>query len=856
MTAIVVGLSNTGNAPATLNSLVFSVPGTGNTQATVGLYNSNLILIGSGSLLLSGNSVTISSGSFLDVLAPGSPVTYTLIFNFTGSGTGSITASLAASGVSLTAADGTNVNGSATGPALTIANPSPTPTNTATSTPTSTATLTPTSTPTDTTTQTATSTASSTPTVTLSPTATPANVVLVPYNEPPSSSYVPGTSGVTLMNMILTNAGTNVATLDSMAISVTGTGDDYSDISNLSLFKNSSAVTFSKQTFAGEGTDAVTFQNGSSFDTLAVGASVTYTLTVDFYSSTSAFGTFAASVTNAGVSVTNGSGVVVTGGVTGPTITIALATSTPTNTATNTATSTPTNTPTSTATLTPTYTPTSTPTNEVVSIVQPTEPPNSSYLIGSTGVTVLLANLSNPGVQAVTLADLSFTLTESGNPWINVNKVWLYRNGNSSPLADASFNVGANTVTFSGVPFDTLAAGAAVSYTLTYDFSGSASGSFATNISSGQVQGGLSSGGSINVTGSATGPTITLGTATPTSTPSSTPTVTPTATSPFNVPDPNLRLGILKSLGSPTPTSGTPADIPLSVLQAAVSINADNLGVTSIYGLQNCNELTVLSIQGDPVTDLSPLASLATYNNLFALHMDYNDVLSNLAPLANITSLEFLEMRGGTASDQFGTPGLITSIAPLANLTNLQELEFSNQPVTSLAPLAGLTKLTALYMIGCNPTSGFTGGIGVVANLTNLQILYASNDNIADISALTTLVNLQTASFSDNANLTTISAMANWKSAQSIALEYTGLLSVPALGQMGVFNGPTTALSLDISNNPVTDISNLSVTTVPGFNNNGSNLNVTGDGATDLNITTQINAIKAKYTTHLTVTGP
>lgn len=844
-----VGLNNTGDAPATINSLVFSVPGTGNTQATAGLYNSNQILIGSGAFLSGTSAVTISSGSFLDVLAANTTETYTLIFNFTGSGTGSITAGLATAGVTVTAANGANVSGSATGPTVTIANPSPTPTTTATFTPTSTATLTATSTPTSSTTSTTTSTVTGTATITMTPTNTPANVFIGSYNEPPSSSYVPGTTGVTLLNLTLTNAGTVDATVDAMALTITGTGDDFADISNLSLFKNSSAVTFSKASFAVEGANAVTFQNGSSFDTIPIGAAVTYTLTADYYAS--GLGTFTASVTNAGVSVTNGSGIVVTGGVTGPTISIALATSTPTNTTTNTATSTPTDTTTSTTTETPTYTPTSTPTIEVVSIVQPTQPPNTAYLDGSSGVTALLVNLSNPGVQSVTIGSIAFSLTESGNPWTDINKVWLYRNGNSSPLADASFNVGAHTVTFSGVPFDTLSTGAAVSYTLTYDFAGSATGSFTTSITSTQVQGGLSAGGPIVVNGSATGSIISLGTATPTFTPTSTATRTPTSTPTFNIPDPNLRLGILMSLHSPTPTSGTPADIPIAVLQAAVSINADNLGVTSIYGLQNCEQLTVLSLQGDPVTDLSPLAALASFGNLFALHLDYNDVVSDLSPLANITSLQFLEMRGGTAAQPFGTPGSITSLAPLANLTNLNELEFSNEPVTSLAPLAGLTKLQSLFLIGCQPTSGFTGGVNVIGNLTNLQTLYASNNNVTDISGLSTLVNVQTADFSNNANLTNISVMAGWKNAQSITLEYIGITTIPALGQLGASDTTATPLALDISNDALTDMSALYTTTVPGLGITGSSLNITGDTS----VASQKPNVQAKYI-HLAITGP
>ena len=273
--------------------------------------------------------------------------------------------------------------------------------------------------------------------------------------------------------------------------------------------------------------------------------------------------------------------------------------------------------------------------------------------------------------------------------------------------------------------------------------------------------------------------------------------------------------------------------------------------VTSLQGLQNCKNIVTLYLESNAITDLSPLEPLATSGNLVFLDLDYNNTLSDLSPLSGITSLQGLEIRSGTAKGDVFSAGGVTSLGPVSTLTNLTELEFSAQPVTSLAPLATLVNLQNLFMYGDGSTlenSGFIGGVTVLSKLTNLQLLDAGNRGITDISSATGLIQLETADLSNNP-ISDISPISGWTSAQDVIFEYDSLSgAIPSLPGFGTASIPVT---LDLSNNAITSISNLSSTPVPGLEAAGSLLNISSNNVPPA----QVTAIQTPYP-KLTVTYP
>jgi Leucine-rich repeat (LRR) protein len=122
---------------------------------------------------------------------------------------------------------------------------------------------------------------------------------------------------------------------------------------------------------------------------------------------------------------------------------------------------------------------------------------------------------------------------------------------------------------------------------------------------------------------------------------------------------------------------------------------------------------TLLFLNNNEITDLSPLAGLA---KLESLYLDNNQI-SDLTLLKGLTSLEFLLLDNNE----------ITDLTPLAGLTNLEELFLSSNQISDLSPLKGLTKMEGLYLRG-NEISD----ISLLARFTNLERLNLQGNPISE----------------------------------------------------------------------------------------------------------------------------
>ena len=165
------------------------------------------------------------------------------------------------------------------------------------------------------------------------------------------------------------------------------------------------------------------------------------------------------------------------------------------------------------------------------------------------------------------------------------------------------------------------------------------------------------------------------------------------------MPDPNLRAVVSEALEMPD-------DVPLtqSDMKRLTELDAEKREITSLIGLEYATNLTFALLEGNPISDVSPLADLV--------------------------ELRILNMAGCQISD----------IRPLANLTCLESLHLHSNQIEDITPLANLTKLTDLWLVDNQITD-----VRSLEKLTLLEELRIHRNLIVDYSPLRTLslVNFQ-----------------------------------------------------------------------------------------------------------------
>lgn len=186
-----------------------------------------------------------------------------------------------------------------------------------------------------------------------------------------------------------------------------------------------------------------------------------------------------------------------------------------------------------------------------------------------------------------------------------------------------------------------------------------------------------------------------------------------------SIPDEALRSAVLARLGAAGP------DPTCQEMQQLVTLVAPMLGIASLEGLQHATNLYSLSVYGNDITDLSPVAGLTKLLALFA------------------------------------SDNPIASLEPVAGLTELQYIEVSNNDVTSLAPLSGLDRLVRVGAAHMPQLSD----IGALAGKPIASLWLNGDPSIDDFSAIATLSDLRHllvgGTAFDDADLAMVSAFPN-----------------------------------------------------------------------------------------------
>ena len=245
-----------------------------------------------------------------------------------------------------------------------------------------------------------------------------------------------------------------------------------------------------------------------------------------------------------------------------------------------------------------------------------------------------------------------------------------------------------------------------------------------------------------------------------------------------DIPDANLRAAIAAALDK------APGDvITRAEMETLVELRASGRGITALRGIEFAINLTRLNLYNNTISDISAVANLT---NLTSLTLS-NNTISDISAVANLTNLTWLNVYNNTISD----------ISAVANLTNLTSLNVSSNNVSDMSAVANLTNLTSL-----NVSSNNVSDISAVANLTNLTWLNVYNNTVSDISAVANLTNLTSLTLSNN-TISDISAVANLTNLTWLNVYNNIVSDISAVANL------TNLTSLNLSNNNVSDIETL-----------------------------------------------
>ena len=223
-----------------------------------------------------------------------------------------------------------------------------------------------------------------------------------------------------------------------------------------------------------------------------------------------------------------------------------------------------------------------------------------------------------------------------------------------------------------------------------------------------------------------------------------------------HIPDANLRAAITETLGKTPGVAITAED-----LATLMYLNAEEMDIQSLEGLQFATNLEELGLHENPLSDLSPLSGLTALKEVRLSGKSFSD----LSPLAGLINLEGVGFWKTSISD----------LSPLSGLTKLRWLDFGNSRVSDLSPLAGLTGLKRLEIY-----AGKDLDLLPLKGLTNLVKLKANSSGVSDVSPLSGLINLESLDL-EAGRISNISPLASLKNLKELKLQRNRISDVSPL---------------------------------------------------------------------------
>ena len=263
-----------------------------------------------------------------------------------------------------------------------------------------------------------------------------------------------------------------------------------------------------------------------------------------------------------------------------------------------------------------------------------------------------------------------------------------------------------------------------------------------------------------------------------------------------DIPDVHLRAAINRTLEKPTD-----ALIDASEMLSLTKLNAEDIGISDLTGLEYAANLVELSLVGRHLTIEEQTRFIGLlYDGRFHYLFDSRTPLVDVAPLAsNLKKLTKLRLKDIH----------IVDAAPLSNLKNLTELKLFNGGLEDISPLSALTHLSKLDL-----TKNGISDVLPLAGLTHLTDLSLATNAISDVSPLSGLTHLTTLNLNDN-GISDISPLAGLTHLKTLSLKSNKIRDVSPLADL------TALIRLEIGNesfvfanyNRIVDISPLAALT-------------------------------------------
>ena len=191
------------------------------------------------------------------------------------------------------------------------------------------------------------------------------------------------------------------------------------------------------------------------------------------------------------------------------------------------------------------------------------------------------------------------------------------------------------------------------------------------------------------------------------------------------IPDNRLRAAITEALGKSSEET-----IDAEEMSGLVSLSLRESGAVDLAGLEHARNLSNLDLGFTAPKDWTSLIYL---RRLRTLNLD--GASPDLVWLSRLADLTGLSLRGNEIAD----------LDPLAGLMRLKRLDVSDNRIADLSPLSEFTELRSLIA-----NRNHIEDLAPLAGLTRLQTLELGSNRIFDIYPLSSLVGMQTLVLADN----------------------------------------------------------------------------------------------------------
>lgn len=258
-------------------------------------------------------------------------------------------------------------------------------------------------------------------------------------------------------------------------------------------------------------------------------------------------------------------------------------------------------------------------------------------------------------------------------------------------------------------------------------------------------------------------------------------------------PDQNLEAVIREEIGQPF------KPLHSGGLKKITELDATGKGITSLEGMQYLTNLTVLHLEDNQVSDVSPLAGLRKLRTLNLRNNSITDLRKANFEALSAVPLRKLNLDTNYVLVESGQYTWLTDISVLSSFTSLTELTLSQNQVSDLSPLSHLPNMKVLIL-----DRNLIRYITPLREMRFLKTLNLSNNDVVDLEPLAKLWDLQNLYLTSNIHIETIQPLAKHRQLRILYLD-----NVPVGDEISVLGNKGGLRELNLANTGTTDISPL-----------------------------------------------